>query len=265
MTNFENLETLAVEQKNFALYVTLNRPESRNALNNKMVAELTDLFTQLRDNRDIRTVILAGAEGNFCSGGDIKEMRDNPVTPADSAHNMDAMLQAVNQASQVVIARVEGVALGGGLGLVCVSDIAIASEDARFGLPEVRLGIAPAFISPYVIKRIGLTKARELMLTGRRFSGKLAMEYGIVHEACSPDQLDHFIEVELDEIRQCAPGAIAAIKKLIFKVYDSPIDGTVAYRAELLDSLRKGEEAQEGLLAFIEKRPARWVSGGNSD
>ncbi len=265
MTDFENLETLAVEQKNFALYVTLNRPESRNAMNNKMVAELTDLFTQLRDNREIRTVILAGAEGNFCSGGDIKEMRDSPVTPADSAHNMDAMLRAVNQASQVVIARIEGAALGGGLGLACVSDIAIASEDAKFGLPEVRLGIAPSFISPYVIKRIGLTRARELMLTGRRFSGKLAQEYGIVHEACSPDQLDHFIEVELDEIRQCAPGAIAAIKGLIFTVYDSPVEETVAYRADLLDSLRKGEEAQEGLLAFMEKRPAKWVSGDSND
>ena len=198
-------------------------------MNNKMVAELTDLFTQLRDNREIRTVILAGAEGNFCSGGDIKEMRDSPVTPADSAHNMDAMLRAVNQASQVVIARIEGAALGGGLGLACVSDIAIASEDAKFGLPEVRLGIAPSFISPYVIKRIGLTRARELMLTGRRFSGKLAQEYGIVHEACSPDQLDHFIEVELDEIRQCAPGAIAAIKGLIFTVYDKPVEETVAF------------------------------------
>ena len=229
------------------------------------VAELTDLFTQLRDNRDIRTVILAGADGNFCSGGDIKEMRDNPVTPADSAHNMDAMLRAVNQASQVVIARIEGAALGGGFGLACVSDIAIASEDAKFGLPEVRLGIAPSFISPYVIKRIGLTRARELMLTGRRFSGKLAQEYGIVHEACSSDQLDHFIEVELDEIRQCAPGAIAAIKGLIFTVYDTPIEETVAYRAELLDSLRKGEEAQEGLLAFMEKRPAKWVSGDSND
>lgn len=265
MTDFENLETLLIEQKNFALHVTLNRPETRNAMNNEMVAELTDLFTGLQDNRDIRAVILSGSEGNFCSGGDIKEMRNNSVTPADSAHNMDAMLRAVNQASQVIIARIEGAALGGGFGLACVSDIAIASEDAKFGLPEVRLGIAPAFISPFVIKRIGLTRARELMLTGRRFSGKLAREYGIVHEACSPDQLDHFIEIELDEIRQCAPGAIAAIKALIFAVYDTPLEETVTYRAELLDSLRRGDEAQEGLLAFMEKRSPQWGSGAKND
>lgn len=261
MTGFENLETLLLEEKNFTLTITLNRPETRNAMNNTMVKELTEVFASLRENRQIRAVIIQGAQNNFCSGGDIKEMRDSTLSPADSATNLDAMLRSVNQASQVVIARVEGAALGGGFGLVCVCDIAIAAEDAKFGLPEVRLGVAPAYISPYVINRIGLTRARELMLTGRRFSGKLAQEYGIVHEACSPDQLDHFIEVELDEIRQCAPGAIAAIKELIFAVHDKPVEDTVNYRADLLDRLRRGDEAQEGLLAFMEKRPPNWVSG----
>jgi len=265
VTDFDNFETLLIEQKDFALYITLNRPETRNAMNNKMVAELNDIFTQLQDNRAIRAVIIQGVNNTFCSGGDIKEMRDSEVSLTDQASNLDKMLRAVNEAAQVVIARVEGAALGGGFGLVCVSDIAIADEEARFGLPEVRLGVAPAFISPYVINRIGLTRARELMLTGRRFSGKLAREYGIVHEACAADQLDHFIEVELDEIRQCAPRAIAAIKNLIFTVYDKPIAETVDFRADLLDTLRKGEEAQEGLLSFMEKRPAKWVSGESND
>lgn len=265
MTDFDNFETLLLEQKDFTLFITLNRPETRNAMNNKMVAELNDIFTQLKDNRAIRAVIIQGANNTFCSGGDIKEMRDSSVTLADQANNLDTMLRAVNEAAQVVIARVEGSALGGGFGLACVSDIAIADEEAKFGLPEVRLGVAPSFISPYVINRVGLTRARELMLTGRRFSGKLAREYGIVHEACASDQLDHFIDVELDEIRQCAPGAIAAIKNLIFTVYDKPVAETVAFRAELLDSLRHGDEAQEGLLAFMEKRPAKWVSGESND
>ncbi|MEL6525567.1 MAG: enoyl-CoA hydratase-related protein, partial [Chloroflexota bacterium] len=205
MTDY-TYETLLVEQKDFALYITLNRPDVRNAMNYKMVAELNDIFTSLRDDRTIRTVILSGADGTFCAGGDIKEMRDTSVPTFDSASNLDAMLRAVDQASQIVIARVEGVALGGGLGLVCVSDIAVADEAAIFSLPEVRLGIVPSFISPYVINRVGLTRARELMLTGRRFDGTLAKEYGFVHEACATDQLDHFIEVELDEIRQAAPG-----------------------------------------------------------
>lgn len=265
MNEFEHLETLLVEQKDFTVYVTLNRPETRNAMNTKMVAELTHVFTDLRDNRNVRAVILSGADGTFCSGGDIKEMRENPMPTEDSASNLDTMLRTVNQASQVVIAKVEGAALGGGFGLVCVSDIAIASEDAKFGLPEVRLGVAPSFISPFVLQRIGLTRARELMLTGRRFGGKLAQAYGIVHECCAPEQLDHFIEVELDEIRQAAPHAIAAIKELIFTVHQQPLEQTMSYRAELLNNLRKGEEAQEGLLSFLEKRPAKWVSGANDD
>lgn len=265
MTVFDSLETIQVKQKGFALYITLNRPETRNAMNNQMVAELTTVFEQISDNRSIRAVILSGADGTFCSGGDIKEMRSNPLPSAESAHNLDTMLRTVNQAPQVVIARVEGVALGGGFGLVCVSDIAIADMDARFGLPEVRLGVAPSFISPFVLQRIGLTRARELMLTGRRFNGKLAQAYGIVHEACSKEQLDHFIEVELDEIRHCAPEAIAAIKKLIFTVYDQPLDDTVAYRADLLNRLRAGDEAQEGLLAFMEKRSPKWDSGAYDD
>lgn len=265
MTAYDSYETLLIEQQDFALYVTLNRPETRNAMNNKMVAELTKIFTEVRDNRTIRAIILSGADSTFCSGGDIKEMRSNPVPSAESANNLDSMLRTVNQSSQVVIARIEGAALGGGFGLACVSDIAIADEEAKFGLPEVRLGVAPSFISPFVLQRIGLTRARELMLTGRRFSGKLAQEYGIVHEACSTDQLDHFIEVELDEIRQCAPSAIAAIKQLIFTVHDKPLDETVDFRADLLNTLREGQEAQEGLLAFMEKRLPNWVSGASDD
>lgn len=265
VADYDSFETLLIEQKEFALFITLNRPETRNAMNNKMVAELTTIFTQIRDDRSIRAIILQGADGTFCSGGDIKEMRNSDVALTDSASNLDNMLRAVNEASQVVITRVEGAALGGGLGLVCVSDIAIADVEARFGLPEVRLGIAPAFISPYVIDRIGLTRSRELMLTGRKFSGELAQQYGIVHEACTNDQLDHFIEVELDEIRQCAPDAIAAVKDLIFKVHNKPYSETVEFRAGLLNTLRSGDEAQEGLLAFMEKRVAKWVTGDFHD
>ena len=263
MIDFETLETLAVELDNFTAYVTLNRPDVKNAMNIKMVEEITEVFRALHDNRTIRCVVLAGAGGTFCAGGDIKEMKTKSVPGNGSRINLDVMLRTVNESAQVVIAKVEGAALGGGLGLVCVSDIAIASETAKMGLPEVRLGVSPAYISPYVIQRIGLTRARELMMTGRRFDGIKALEYGFVHVACSPEELEHCIEVELDEIRQCAPGAIAATKELIFAVYDTPLDDTVEYRANLLNTLRSSEEAQEGMHAFIEKRPATWVTGDN--
>lgn len=261
----QEFATLLVDQDDFVAYVTLNRPETKNAMNMQMVAELTALFTSLRQNREVRAIVLSGSEGVFCSGGDIKEMRERPMPSAQDANNLDVMLRAVNEASQVVIARVEGAALGGGLGLVCVSDVAIASTTTRFGLTEVRLGVAPSFISPYVLQRMGLTRTRELMLTGRRFDGNAALEYGLVHVAVPPKELDHAIEMELDEIHKCAPGAIAAVKELIFSVYGKSPGETVRYRADLLNRLRAGDEAQEGLSAFLEKRSPNWVTGGKDN
>lgn len=261
MSDFGELETLLVEVDEFAAYVTLNRPEAKNAMNYQMIAEITQVFQQLHGNRDIRAVVISGADGTFCAGGDIKEMRTSTVPEADSANNLDVMLRAVNQASQVVIAKVEGAALGGGLGLVCVSDVAIASTESLFGLPEVRLGIVPSFISPYVLQRIGLTRSRELMLTGRRFNGESAKAYGLIHEVTPSDELDATIQLEMDMIRQCAPGALAATKELIFTVFEQPTETTVAFRAQLLNTLRSGDEAQEGMTAFTEKRSPNWVKG----
>lgn len=263
MPDFGNLETLLFKQDKFTAYVTLNRPQVKNAMNFKMVEELTRVFTELKHERSIRAIVLSGAEGTFCAGGDIKEMRDHQVPGTQNAANLDNMLRACNEAAQIVIAKVEGAALGGGLGLVCVSDIAIAAANTKFGLPEVRLGIAPAYISPYVLERVGMARSRELMLTGRRFDGTAAYEYGFLHQVCPPDKLDHCVDVELDEIRQAAPEAIEAIKRLIFTVYNQPYEATVAYRADLLNTLRSGEEGQEGLSAFTEKRPPKWVTGDN--
>lgn len=259
--DFDSLDTLRVETEDFAATITLNRPDVKNAMNFKMTEEITAVFEALRDNRDVRCVVLSGADGTFCAGGDIKEMRENTVPDNNRRVNLDTMLRTVNQAAQVVIAKVEGAALGGGLGLVCVSDIAIATENASFGLPEVRLGMSPAFISPFVLQRMGLTRTRELMLTGRRFSGIQALEYGLVHLTCPPEDISACVTMQLDEIRLCAPGAIAATKELIFTVLEQSLDESVAYRASLLNRLRGGAEAQEGMRAFLEKRPAAWVRG----
>ncbi|MDQ7023967.1 MAG: enoyl-CoA hydratase-related protein [Anaerolineae bacterium] len=259
MSDFDNLETLLVEIDDFTAFITLNRPAARNAMNFKMVEEITSVFESLRDNRDVRCVVLSGADGTFCAGGDIKEMREKTVPNGDSRINLDVMLRTVNQSAQVVIAKVEGAALGGGLGLVCVSDIAIASDNAQFGMPEVRLGVSPAFISPFVLQRMGLTRTRELMLTGRRFGSQLALDYSLVHMTCAPQDIDDCVQVQLNDIRLCAPRAIAATKDLIFTVLENSLGDTVEYRANLLNTLRSGEEAQEGMKAFLEKRPAAWV------
>lgn len=253
-------ETLSVEIASSFAHVTLNRPEAKNAMNNQMVLDLMACIEQLRARRDVRALVLSGAGGTFCAGGDIKEMAAfQSDQPDNFAMTLDRLLQLVNEAPQVVIAKVEGAALGGGFGLVCVCDVAIASTEAKMGLPEVRLGLVPAMISPYVIERIGLTRARELMLTGRRFNGATAEVYGIVQEAVEPHVLDSRINAILEEIRQCSPNALAACKRLMFAVKDKPLDETAETRAKLLMELRRSEDGQEGMMAFVEKRLPKWA------
>jgi isohexenylglutaconyl-CoA hydratase len=266
MSYIPDLQTVAVSIKGFTATVTLNRPEVKNAMSFQMVRDLQTAFDTLRENDAVRAIVLTGAGGTFCAGGDVNELRDALQNQAgdsegETAHaaNFDKLLRSVNQAPQVVIARIEGAAMGGGFGLVCVSDIAIASTTAKFGLPEVRLGLVPSFIAPFVIQRLGLTRARELMLTGRRFGGEQARAFGLVHNVAVSEALDEHVQAVLDDIRQCSPKALAACKSLIFEVMDKDLDATVAYRANLLNTLRRSEEAQEGMMAFVQKRAARWA------
>jgi isohexenylglutaconyl-CoA hydratase len=258
-------ETIYLEVAPPFAQVVLNRPHVKNAMNATMVEELIHVFAVLREMPDIRAVILTGANGTFCVGGDINELQGlsnlSDSQQISQTSRLDTLLRAVNSAPQVVIARIEGAALGGGFGLVCVSDIAITTTEARLGLPEVRLGLVPSVISPYVIRRVGLTRARQMMLMGARFDGVAAQEYGVVHEVLSPDAMDVRIEELLNELRHCAPNALRACKALIMDVVDKPLDDTLRRRAELLNTLRVSEEAQEGMRAFVEKRRARWAKG----
>ena len=168
----QRFQTITLQVKGPVALVRLNRPDARNALSFAMVEELLACFTALRDDpafRDVRVVLLCANGKTFCAGGDLRDMTRPTEEQREALLKTDALLQAINQAPQVVIARVQGAALGGGLGLVCVSDIAIAGYSASFGLPEAQLGLAPALISPYVLARLGFTRTRELMLTGERF------------------------------------------------------------------------------------------------
>jgi enoyl-CoA hydratase/carnithine racemase len=258
-------ETILFETAGPFAQVTLNRPHVKNAMNSTMVEELIHVFGVLRQMAEIRAVILTGANGTFCVGGDINELQGfsslSDSQQLNQTSRLDVLLRTVTTAPQVVIARIEGAALGGGFGLVCVTDVAVASSDARLGLPEVRLGLVPAVIAPYVIRRVGLTRARQMMLTGARFDGVAAQEYGVVHEVMPPDGLDIRIEGLLQELRHCAPNALRACKALIMDIADKPADDTLHTRAELLNRLRMSEEAQEGMRAFLEKRRARWAKG----
>ena len=221
-----------------------------------MAGELLRCFSALSDEiyRDVRVVVLRAAGETFCAGGDLRDMgSDNQ----GAGLIFDELLRAVNEAPQVVIARIQGAAMGGGLGLVCVSDIAIADESATFGLPETRLGLAPATIAPYVIERVGFTRARQLALTGRRFGVASALEYGLIHEVAAVGQLDAQVEATVADVLKCAPNALRECKRLLFGVVNG-VD-TTADRVAALDRLRTSEEAAEGILAFIQKKPAPWV------
>ena len=256
----KRFETITLQVKGPVARVRLNRPDARNALSMAMVKELLACFTALRDDpayRAVRAVVLCAKGKTFCAGGDLRDM----TRPAEEQHaalaEVDALLRAINQAPQVVIARVQGAALGGGLGLVCVSDIAVAGYSASFGMPEAQLGIAPAMIAPYVLARLGFTRARELMLTGHRFDYVAAHTWGLIQHYCADFELDRCVRMVLADVLRAAPGALRACKELLFTVAAG--GDTLDYRVALLERLRTGEEARQGAQAFLSKKPAPWV------
>jgi isohexenylglutaconyl-CoA hydratase len=252
-------ETIACAVEGPVVTITLNRPEARNAMSLAMVEELLHCFTALGDDayRDVRAVVLRAAGETFCAGGDLRDMSAASENGAGIGARLDGLLRTVNEAPQVVVARIQGPAMGGGLGLVCVTDIAIADEGTTFGLPEVRLGLAPAVISPFVIQRIGFTRARQLMLTGKRFGAAKALEYGLISEVAPAGQLDAQVAETVADILKCSPNALRECKRLLFTVQTQP--DSLEERVTTFERLRTGEEAAEGIMAFIQKKSAPWV------
>ena len=252
------------------LYATLNRPEARNAMNTAVLDDFDALFDAIADDRNVRAVVLRGAEGNFCAGGDLKEMAQARFAPmagdgddavATYSRRFGAMLRKVNAAPQAVIAMIEGAVLGGGFGLACASDVAIAHADAKFGLPETTRGIPPAQIAPFVVERIGLTQARRLGVCGGRFKGAEAQRLGLVHfveadEAAMQARLDEV----LGQIRNCAPGANAVTKAIMLQVGRMDMDAVLDHAAAEFSACIRGEEGIEGTTAFVEKRAPSWTS-----
>ncbi len=270
MAALPSCETLLLERQGARLYVTLNRPETRNALVAGMVDELLALVDAIEDDRSIRTVILRGANGTFCAGGDIRGFKASFETPPAAGAEADPIavnnrrfgdfMIRWNRLPQTVVAVIEGAAFGGGLGLACVNDVAIARADTRFALSETGLGIPPAQIAPFVVQRLGLTTARRLMLTGARFDGAHAAEIGLVHFACADDaEMDATLTKVLNGIGRCAPGANAATKDILHSLADMPLPDVLDRAADHFARQMRGPEGREGVAAFLEKRPAGWV------
>lgn len=253
------------------LRVTLNRPHAKNALNRVMVAELGALFDALKQRSGIRAVVLVGAGGNFCAGGDMKEMLAGGAATGDGANGEDPvasssaafgqLLRLIEATPQVVIVAVEGVVLGGGMGLVCVSDVAIATRDACFGLPETTRGLPPAQIAPFLLDRIGLSQLRRLSLTGARFDGGQAQRLGLVHE-CVETAADLTVSVDrcVEQLLRCAPGANAATKKLLLAAAHASTSASLQTLAlNTFVAAVRGGEATEGIAAFLQKRAPTWA------
>jgi methylglutaconyl-CoA hydratase len=238
--------------------LTLNRPEVRNALNDEVIAELAAWARGMAADRTVRAVVLEGAGKSFSAGADVQWMAKTVnYTEAENLRDataLTAMFAALDALAVPVIGRIHGAALGGGSGLAAVCDIVVAEEHAVFGFTEVKLGIVPAAISPFVLAKIGRSAARELFLTGARFSARRAQEIGLVHRVVAAAALDQAVASCVNDILSAGPEAVAAAKALIREVAGRSIDDAAPITARAIAARRVSVEGQEGLRAFLEKR-----------
>jgi methylglutaconyl-CoA hydratase len=260
-------EVLRLSQQGPVATVTLNRPEVRNALNAELIMALRDTFLGLAKDPSVRVVVLDAEGPVFCAGGDLHWMKASLNASAAEnladSQNLAAMFMAIYDCPKPVIAKIQGDAFGGGCGLVAVCDIAVASKDARFCFSEVKLGLVPAVISPYVLAKIGPGKARRYFLTAEIFNAKSARKMGLIHENIKSDDaaLDDWVQTFCDDLLRNGPEAMTATKQLIDTVPQMPWQEALAYTPKLLAERRVSAEAQEGMKAFFEKRsPAWWMS-----
>lgn len=263
-------ETLQVAAEGPVLTVALDRPEVRNAFNERMIAELTALFGSLRDRADVRVVVLRGNGKSFSAGADIGWMRDSLDFSQEEnvrdAERMSDMFHAINSLPKPVVARVHGAALGGGMGLIAVCDVVIAADDTIFGFTEAKLGIIPAVISPFVVPKIGESWARALFLTAERFPADAARQIGLVHWVVATEVLDGLVRQKVEDVLSSGPEAVREAKLLVDDVLACDPAQLRNLTARRIARLRTSTEGQEGLRAFLEKREAGWRdAGGRSD
>ena len=240
----------------------LDRPDVRNALDDELIEQLRSTFERLSGDSTVRAVVLSGEGKAFCGGADVEMMRASLELTREGnvagARALSKMYRAIDACPKPVIAKIHGAALGGGAGLAAVCDIAVAAADAVFGFTEVKLGIIPAVISPFVLAKIGASHARALFLTGERFEAKRALAIGLVHEVVVGDTLDVAIERIVTEVLSAGPSAIAAAKNIIARVRATSHDETLELTAEATAAQRVSAEGQEGLRAFLERRAPNW-------
>ncbi len=258
-------ETLELQREGFLATVTLNRPDVRNAFNETTIAELTEVFRSLDSDASVRVVVLAANGPAFCAGADLnwmKKMADYTYEEnlAD-AGQLAAMLSAIYHCSKPVIARVQGDCYAGGMGLLAACDIAVSADTANFCLSEVKLGLIPATISPYVIRAMGEQAARRYFVTAERFSAQQASACGLIHELVSPELLDDKIAELVRQISANSPNAVRQAKRLVQTVAGQSLtQELVAETVKGIAEIRASDEGREGVRSFLEKRKPFWLS-----
>jgi methylglutaconyl-CoA hydratase len=254
---------LLVERDGAVLRLTLHRPEVHNALDGSLIEALTIALKAVPAGGPVRLVQLGGAGASFCAGADLAWMRTVAAYTYDEnredARRLAALFAALNGCLAPTMAVVQGTALGGGAGLLACCDMVIAAEDARFGFTESRLGILPAVVSPFVVAKIGAGHARALFASGERFDAARALRIGLVHQMVPPGELQDAAQRQVRELLRAAPGAATAARTLVEMVTGRTAEEVRDYTVETIAQLRAGEEGREGIAAFLEKRPPRWV------
>ena len=259
MSNYEHLQ---VGHGDSVATVLLARSDARNALNAELIGELTRCMEDLAEDDRVRVVVLSGEGDFFCAGADIGYMRDTAEFSYEEnfedARKLAAMFAAIEKCPRPVVARVRGAAIGGGVGLVAAADVAVAEEGTVFAFSEVRLGISPATIAPFVLRKIGQSQTRALFLTGERFDAVRAREIGLVHEVAAEGDLDSVVQEKVASLLAGGPETLATTKALLRELRDAAPGEATEIMARRIADLRTGEEGQEGLGAFLEKRKPGW-------
>jgi methylglutaconyl-CoA hydratase len=264
-----DLATVRISRDGPIARVTLSRPAVRNAFDETLIDELTRTFLSFEGDPDTRVVVLAGEGPVFCAGADVEWMRRagafSKTENETDAERMAGMLRAVDDCGKPVVAIVQGAAIGGGVGLVAASDVAVAGEDAVFSLAEVKLGILPSVISPYVLRAIGARQARRYFLTGERFDAAEARRIGLVHEVAPSAELSAAGDRLINALLGSAPEAVAVAKRLIAEVAGKTPEEAMPVTVRTIAERRASKEAKEGLTAFLEKRPPAWMPRKNGN
>ncbi len=275
MADAMNLKALRIERTRATLHIRLNRPDARNAMSLQMVSELRQVLADAEASAGtadaVRAVVLRGTGGHFCAGADLKDMAGarmramqaagtgapDPIAEVNAAFG--ELCVAYARTPLAVVAVLEGTVMGGGFGLACVADVAIASDTANFRLPETSLGVVPAQIAPFLVERLGYSQAKRLAVTGGRLDAAAALRIGLVHALVNADQIQTELDTVLADILACAPGALAATKALMARARLQAPQDLIQHAATIFSQAAQGPEGLEGMTAFIQKRKPQWA------